>query len=130
MKQQIPSILEFAELQEFAHIPIRYYSSGMFARLGFSVAINRNPDVLLVDEVLAVGDERFQQKCRKVFERYLEAGKTIVMVSHSMDTIERLATRIMLLSKGQIVYTGNPKDAVRLYRDQSYKLALDGNRLS
>lgn len=127
--KRIPQILEFAELTEFAQTPVRYYSSGMYARLGFATAIDREPDILLVDEVLAVGDERFQKKCKKVFRSYLDEKKTIVMVSHSMGTLENMASQICLLSRGQVMFIGDPKEAVRRYRDESYRIALDGNRL-
>lgn len=130
MKGRVSKILEFAELTEFAETPIKYYSSGMYARLGFSMAIDRNPDILLVDEVLAVGDERFQEKCRIVFQNYLTEKKTIVMVSHSMGLLEKLASKILLLSKGKVVYYGDPLGAIEKYRDHSYQIALDGNRLS
>ena len=96
----------------------------MYARLGFSVAIDREPDILIVDEVLAVGDERFQEKCKAVFERFLEQKKTIIMVSHSLGQMEELADKILLLSKGQIVHLGDPKEAIAKYRDQNYETAL------
>lgn len=123
-RTRVAHILNFAELEEFSHTPIRYYSSGMFARLGFSVAVDRCPDVLLVDEVLAVGDERFQEKCRGIFASLLEQGKTIVMVSHSMNTLEKLCSEIMVLSKGEVVFQGNPKEAIEIYRNKHYKTAL------
>ena len=126
IKKRIPDILEFAELAEFSNTPIKYYSSGMFARLGFAVAIERNPDILLVDEVLAVGDERFRTKCNTVFNKYLDQGKTIVMVSHDIDQIGAMASKIALLSKGEIAYIGKPSVALEMYRDQDYKTALTG----
>ena len=124
MRQRLPHILKFAELEEFAYTPIKYYSAGMAARLGFSVAIDRDPDILLVDEVLAVGDERFQVKCQKVFDRYLAERKTIILVSHNMDTIVRMAHQVLLLSKGRVVFCGDPQTATELYRDQSYETRL------
>lgn len=124
IKNRIPFILEFAELSEFANTPIKYYSSGMFARLGFAVAIERNPDILLVDEVLAVGDERFQVKCKKVFQSYLDQGKTIIMVSHDMRTMEAMCSKIILLSKGKIAFMGEPKIALEKYRDKTYETRL------
>lgn len=126
MQERVPSILKFAELEEFASTPIRYYSSGMYARLGFSVAIDTDPDILLVDEVLAVGDERFQKKCRRVFEDFLSIGKTIVMVSHGMEFMERISTEIALLSRGKLIYKGCPKTAVELYRNTNYQTVLRG----
>ncbi|MCB0310207.1 MAG: ABC transporter ATP-binding protein [Bdellovibrionales bacterium] len=124
IKQSIPKILEFAELADFATTPIKYYSSGMHARLGFAAAIDTNPEVLLVDEVLAVGDERFQEKCHKVFESYLTKGRTIVIVSHNMNVLLRICSEIAVLSKGRLVYIGNPKDAIEMYRNKSYETAL------
>ena len=129
MSERVEKILDFAELTEFAETPIKYYSSGMYARLGFSVAIDRDPDILLVDEVLAVGDERFQEKCKAVFQDYMNAKKTIVMVSHNMATLEKFASKIALLSKGKLIYCGDPKEAIKRYRDRNYEIALDGNRL-
>src|SRR5690606_3035619 len=111
IKRRIPKILEFAELEEFAYTPIKYYSSGMFARLGFSCAIDTDPDVLLVDEVLAVGDERFNEKSRKRMEELLQSGKTIIMVSHGINQLVKIAHEIALLSKGRLIYHGDPKEA-------------------
>ncbi|WKZ57109.1 MAG: ABC transporter ATP-binding protein [Bdellovibrionota bacterium] len=124
MRARTPDILKFAELEEFAFTPIKYYSSGMAARLGFSVAIDRDPDILLVDEVLAVGDERFQKKCRAVFDRYLAQGKTIIMVSHSMGTITSMAKQALVLSKGRALFCGDPKTAAEVYRDKNYETRL------
>lgn len=124
IKSRVPHILEFAELTEFASTPIKYYSSGMFARLGFAVAVERDPDILLVDEVLAVGDERFQEKCSKVFDNYLKQGKTIIMVSHDLSQMESRCSQIALLSKGKIVFIGDPVVALAKYRDKSYETAL------
>ena len=121
---RVDQVLEFAELQEFAHTPIKYYSSGMYARLGFGVAIDIDPDILLVDEILAVGDERFQEKCIAVFDRYLASGKTVVMVSHDIAMLEQRAHQIALLSRGQLAYLGDPGTAVAMYRDKSYQRAL------
>jgi len=129
IQERIPSILEFAELQEFAETPIRYYSSGMYARLGFSCAIDINPDILLVDEVLAVGDERFNKKCRDVMFKLLQSGKTIVMVTHNLSMIEKMADQVGVLSKGRLIYFGDPSTALEVYRDKNYEFALDGKRL-
>jgi ABC-type polysaccharide/polyol phosphate transport system ATPase subunit len=124
IKRHVDSILDFAELREFAHTPIKYYSSGMYARLGFSVAVDIDPDILLVDEILAVGDERFQEKCRGVFDRFLEAGKTIVLVSHDTSMIEEKADLVLVLAKGKKIFFGDPTEAVSLYRGSSYQTAL------
>lgn len=128
IEERIPKILEFAELEEFAHTPVRYYSSGMFARLGFSCAIDMDPDVLLVDEVLAVGDERFRKKSREAMLNLLHSGKTIVMVSHNINMMKSLCNKIGVLSKGRLLYFGDPGEAIQIYRDKDYETALDGNR--
>lgn len=124
IKEKIPKILEFAELKDFATTPIKYYSSGMYARLGFSVAIDRDPDILIVDEILAVGDQRFQEKSKKVFDRFLENKKTIIMVSHNLKMLEEISDQIALLSKGELVFVGEPSRAIELYEAKEYKSAL------
>lgn len=126
MEKRVNSILDFAELHEFSQTPIKYYSSGMAARLGFAAAIDIDPDILLVDEILAVGDERFQEKCNLVFQRFFDSGKTIVLVSHNMEMLQQTAQRVILLSKGRVIYDGNPKTAVTMYRDTKYEAALGG----
>ena len=124
MSARVPQILKFAELEEFAHTPVKYYSSGMYARLGFSVAVDVDPDILLVDEILGVGDERFQAKCEGVFGELIRKGKTIILVTHSMDLIANKASQAVLLERGRLVYAGDPAKAVEMYRDGSYKSAL------
>lgn len=124
IRERVNHILEFAELAEFATTPVKYYSSGMYARLGFSVAIDIDPDILLVDEILAVGDERFSRKCEAVFKRFLESGKTIVLVSHDMTMMGKTAHEIALLSCGKLVYHGDPQTAIKMYLDEHYKTAL------
>jgi ABC-type polysaccharide/polyol phosphate transport system ATPase subunit len=124
IKKRVPSILEFAELEDFATTPIKYYSSGMYARLGFSVAIDREPDTLIVDEVLGVGDERFQEKCANFFMQFLKKNKTIIIVSHDLLMMESMADQIGVLSKGKLVYLGEPKVAIEKYRSQSYETRL------
>lgn len=125
IRERVHHILEFAELTHFATTPVKYFSSGMAARLGFAVAIDIDPDVLLVDEVLAVGDERFQEKCNQVFKSFLERNKTIVIISHDLNMIEKLADEVALLSRGQLIFRGDPTIAVHLYRDPRYKHALE-----
>lgn len=124
IKDRIPHILEFAELQEFATTPVKYYSSGMYARLGFSAAIDIDPEILLVDEILGVGDERFNQKCQKVFENFLNRSRTLVIVSHNLDMLKNTANRIALLSRGRLAFLGDPATAVEMYRDETYLSAL------
>jgi len=129
IESRVDKILEFAELKEFSLTPIKYYSSGMYARLGFSCAIDMDPEVLLVDEVLAVGDERFRNKCKKVFNEFLTSGRTIIMVSHSIPALGKMADSIAVLSKGKIIFQGDPQEAIEIYRAQNYETALDGKRL-
>lgn len=122
--ERVDRIIEFAELKEFANTPIKYYSSGMNARLGFATAIDKDPDVLLVDEVLGVGDERFKKKCDVVFDNFLSRDKTVIIVSHNLSAIERMAHQAVLLSKGRAVFIGDPKEAIARYQDKTYQTAL------
>lgn len=124
IKSRVTEILQFAELEEFALTPIKYYSSGMYARLGFSVAIDKNPDILIIDEVLAVGDQRFQAKCRKVFEDFMSSGRTVVLVSHSMSFMEKMADVLLVLERGRLVHYGDPKKGVKLYSNKDYQTVL------
>ena len=89
MKEKIPAIIKFAEIGDFIEQPVKSYSSGMFARLAFAVAINVEPDILIVDEALSVGDLNFQLKCMKKFDEFRNAGKTILFVSHDVNAIKR-----------------------------------------
>jgi ABC-2 type transport system ATP-binding protein len=100
----------------------------MYARLGFSCAIESSPDILLVDEVLAVGDERFSKKCRKVFHDFLADGRTVIMVSHSLTQLAEDADEILVLSKGEVAYIGEPAEALRVYRDPDYKTRLSAEQ--
>ena len=122
--QRVPAIIEFAELQEFALTPIKYYSSGMNARLGFATAIDKDPDILVVDEVLAVGDERFRVKCENFFENFIARKKTVIIVSHSLTYLEKKADIIAVLSRGKLVFMGEPKEAIRIYKSEAYQTAL------
>jgi ABC-type multidrug transport system ATPase subunit len=108
-------IVEFAGLEEFIDSPVKNYSSGMYVRLGFSVAINVDPDILLVDEVLAVGDEAFQRKCSEKFAELKEGGKTIVVVSHALGTMRSLCDRLALLEHGNLVMVGPSGEVVDTY---------------
>lgn len=124
IKQRVEHIIDFAELNEFATTPIKYYSSGMFARLGFSVAVDTDPDILLVDEILAVGDERFQEKCLNVFKKFRESGKTIILVTHDMDLVMKETDESAVLQRGEVIFQGYSDRAVSIYRDISYQTAL------
>jgi ABC-2 type transport system ATP-binding protein len=110
-------IVAFAELEQFIDNQVKFYSSGMYVRLGFAVAVNVDPDVLVVDEVLAVGDERFQGKCMDRIKSFQEEGRTILFVSHSPEQVRSICDRAVVLSDGVMVGVGNPGEAVRIFRE-------------
>ena len=113
-----PEIVEFAELEEFMDLPVKSYSSGMYVRLGFSIAAHLQPDILLVDEVLAVGDERFRAKCGERIAGLRRQGTTLVIVSHDLDVVESLCDRACLLVRGRLEAEGHPSAVVKRYREQ------------
>ena len=115
---KLQDILDFADIGEFVYQPVKTYSSGMFVRLAFAVAINIEPDVLIVDEALAVGDVFFQAKCFKKFEEFKSQGKTILFVSHALGTIQKYCDRAVLLNKGKKIAEGSPKEIIDLYNKQ------------
>jgi len=123
--EHLDEIIRFAELEDFADVPVRTYSSGMYMRLGFSVAMHVNPDVLLLDEVLAVGDEAFQQKCFGRIGDFKRAGGTIVFVSHDPSAVERVCDRAMMLQQGRIVEEGPATEVVRAYHRRLVRRAAD-----
>ncbi len=110
-------IVAFAELAPFIDNQVKYYSSGMYVRLGFAVAVNMEPDILIVDEVLAVGDELFQRKCLDRVKEFQREGRTIVVVTHSADMIRQVCTAAAVLDRGVMVGNGTPGEAVRSYRE-------------
>jgi lipopolysaccharide transport system ATP-binding protein len=109
------AIAAFSELGDFIRRPLRTYSSGMIARLGFSVVVHLDPEILLIDEVLAVGDEAFQSKCMKRMEAFRAAGTTMLFVSHNLQAVERLCDRVALLETGRLAALGPPKEIVAEY---------------
>jgi ABC-type polysaccharide/polyol phosphate transport system ATPase subunit len=111
----LPAIIEFSELGEFIEEPMRTYSSGMFVRLGFSVAVHVRPEILLVDEVLAVGDAEFQKKCFDHMKRLRTEGTTIVMASHDLPSLQRYTDRILLLEHGHVVMEDRPAQVIHEY---------------
>ena len=113
---KLQSILDFADIGEFIHQPVKTYSSGMFVRLAFAVAINIDPEILIVDEALSVGDVFFQAKCYRKFEEFKEMGKTILFVSHDLSSIGKYCDRVVLLNKGEKLAEGGAKEMVNLYR--------------
>lgn len=116
MDKLVPSIVEFADIGEFIDQPVKTYSSGMFVRLAFALAINVDPDVLIVDEALSVGDIYFQAKCYRKFEDFKKAGKTILFVTHDMNSVLKYCDRAMVLDKGVKLGEGSAKDMVDLYK--------------
>ncbi len=118
--QKLPDIVEFCGLGDFLHRPVKTYSSGMFVRLAFAVAINMNPDILIIDEALAVGDIRFQRKCFRRIEQLKESGVSILLVTHSTDSIIKYCDRAMLLDQGELKMTGTPKDVVQQYLEMMF----------
>ena len=111
-------IVAFAELEEFIETPVKHYSSGMRARLGFSVATHLEPDVLLIDEVLAVGDESFKRKCMERVHRFRSLDRTMVLVSHSASTVAQLCDRSAVLSHGEVIFLGDSEDAIKAHRTE------------
>ncbi len=120
MEQRLDEIVSFSEIGDFVYSPIRTYSSGMLMRLGFSIAMCVNPDVLLIDEVLAVGDEAFQEKCFERLDEFKASGKTIVLVSHSMEAVKKFCDRAILLREGRIVCDDIPEKTIDAYHALLY----------
>lgn len=114
--ERLDDILEFADIGEFIHQPVKTYSSGMFVRLAFAVAINIEPEILIVDEALSVGDVFFQSKCYHKFEEFKRQGKTILFVSHDLSTISKYCDRVILLNKGTKLGEGTPKQMIDVYK--------------
>ncbi len=114
--ERMQQILDFADIGEFVHQPCKTYSSGMFVRLAFAVAINIEPEILIVDEALSVGDVFFQNKCYHKFEEFKKNGKTILMVSHDLSCISKYCDRVILLNKGVKLAEGQPKEMIDIYK--------------
>jgi len=113
---KLSSIVEFSGIGDFIEVPIKRYSSGMYLRLAFSVAAHLNPDILLLDEVLAVGDFAFQRKCLARVDQLKRDRKTIVFISHNLAAVERLCDRVLLMSQGEIAREGKPRDVIPEYQ--------------
>lgn len=116
MNQKFPEIVEFSEIGEFIDAPLRTYSSGMWARLGFSVAIDVDPDILVLDEILSVGDESFQRKCLNRIDQIIRGNATILIVSHNMAMIEQMCQRSAWLDHGEVKAVGDTCDVISAYR--------------
>lgn len=115
MEKRVPGIVDFADIGEFIHQPVKSYSSGMFARLAFAVSINVEPDILIVDEALSVGDTRFQVKCIDKMRELQESGTTILFVTHAIEQIKRFCTRAIWIKNGEVVEDGEASQVVDLY---------------
>jgi ABC-type polysaccharide/polyol phosphate transport system ATPase subunit len=119
--ERFDKIVQFSELEAFIDTPIKHYSSGMYMRLGFSIAINVNPDILLIDEVLAVGDQSFQQKCIDQIRDFKKKGKTIIFVSHDLGTVNQLCSKAIWLQKGLVAARGHTQRVIDYYRESVQK---------
>ncbi|MEJ6543787.1 ABC transporter ATP-binding protein [Brachybacterium paraconglomeratum] len=116
LEERFDEIVAFSEIEEFIDTEVKYYSSGMFLRLAFSVAVHTDPDIFLVDEILSVGDEPFQKKCLERIRELQAAGRTMIVVSHELEMLERLCTRIVVMQKGRTIFDGEPGRAVATLR--------------
>jgi ABC-type polysaccharide/polyol phosphate transport system ATPase subunit len=111
----VNEIIDFSELDSFIDVPVKTYSSGMHARLGFSIAVNTQRDVMLVDEILGVGDSRFRKKCENKMRQFQERGKTIILVSHSMEAVKSFCNRVIWMDKGTLRAQGRPEEVIEQY---------------
>lgn len=127
MRRRFDAIVDFSGLKDFIDQPVRFYSSGMYVRLGFAVAVQVDPDILLVDEVLAVGDAEFQAKCLEKMDEFRRAGKSMILISHDIATIRRISNRIAYLSHGHLVGLGDPETLAKQYEKDTHheELRLD-----
>ena len=119
IEARVDDIVAFSELGHFIDVPVRTYSSGMFVRLGFAIAAHLDADVLLIDEVLAVGDEAFQRKCEQRVAERVAAGATLVLVSHDAGLIERTCARVIVLDHGSVVFDGPTDEGIAFYRREA-----------
>ncbi|MFH1613172.1 MAG: ABC transporter ATP-binding protein [bacterium] len=120
MQKKLDKIISFAELEHFIDIPIQNYSSGMYMRLGFAIATEVDTNILLIDEILAVGDEGFQKKCFQRIADFKKKGKTIIFVSHDLSSIEKICDRVILFHKGEMIFDGEPVKSISKYRKLLY----------
>jgi ABC-2 type transport system ATP-binding protein len=116
IKERFDDIVEFSEIGQFIDTEVKFYSSGMYLRLAFSVAVHTDPEVFLIDEILAVGDEPFQRKCIDKIQELARAGKTLVVVSHDLDLVSRICERGIVLEHGNVIFDGKIESAVALLR--------------
>ncbi len=126
IKQKFDEIVDFAEVKDFIDTPLKYYSSGMYMRLAFAVAVFTDPEILLVDEILAVGDEGFQKKCMDKMEEFKKRGTTIVYVSHAMDKVKEFCERVIYLEHGKCIFDGKAEEGIKKYREEGQSSKLKG----
>ena len=119
MKDREESIIDFADIGEFIDSPVKQYSSGMYMRLAFAVATEVNPDILVIDEILAVGDMVFQQKCFERLDRFRSSGKTILFVTHTLEQIRKNCDRAIYLEHGKLVADGRPQEVIDMYTEKT-----------
>lgn len=117
ISSKVDEIIDFAELEDFIDIPVRNYSSGMYMRLAFAIEMNLDPDILVIDEILAVGDARFTEKCIDKINSFQKAGKTLIIASHVDDQIKKLCDETLVLEEGRLVMKGDPENAISCYGD-------------
>ncbi|GIV97992.1 MAG: ABC transporter [Herpetosiphonaceae bacterium] len=127
MRRKMDEIVEFAEMEQFIDMPVKHYSSGMYMRLGFSIAVSVDPDILITDEVLAVGDEIFQRKCLDRIYKFKQQGRTILFVSHALGQVQNLCSRVLWFDHGRLMEDGNPVTVIDAYLQQMNQ--LDRERL-
>lgn len=115
IKEKFQKIVDFAEIEEHVDQPIKHYSSGMYLRLAFAIAIFTEPDILLIDEILAVGDEQFQRKCFARIKEMKQQGVTLLLISHSMEQVKKMSDRVVFLKQGEVIEIGEPEKVVKNY---------------
>lgn len=115
IRQRVNEIIKFSEIEKFIDTPVKFYSSGMYMRLAFSVSVFVDPEILLVDEILAVGDEQFQKKCLQRMSEFKKNGVTIVFVSHNLNIVKNFCSRVLYLQEGKIIFDGKPEEAINYY---------------
>lgn len=118
IKEKFDEIIKFSELGDFIHVPVKNYSSGMKARLGFSIATVVEPDILILDEVLSVGDAKFRKKSEKRIQAMFDTGVTVLFVSHSLDQVKRICNRAILLDRGNLIAAGDVEDVGQIYEER------------
>lgn len=127
IENKFTDIVSFSEIGDFLDTPVKKYSSGMYVKLAFAVAAHLDPDILIVDEVLAVGDMKFQQKCLGKMQEVSGEGRTVLYVSHNMNTVQQLCNRVIVMNQGRIIYDGNVEDGIRIYMDNNKEMEIFNN---